>query len=154
MSDHPSRRERWLVLLALVAIVGVTIALAISTIVLLLPRPTFTVHEPMKVHTPVVKSGGWVVIDLLYSKPTSADALVGFNLSAEGILYSTPAMLMALPRGDHQIKVPVRVPEGLPPGRYVCYLVKRRITDVYFPWPLLGQNEPLLAVSEPFEVTQ
>jgi hypothetical protein len=113
------------------------------------PRDVVQIAMPLKVEPLTVQAGGWITLDVRYTKLRDYDALVGVMIANEGTVVLLPASLSAMPSGTHQIKLMIQVPSALPPGEYVAYVIGEHTARL--PLPMFGQS-PLIVPSEPFTV--
>ena len=114
------------------------------------PVQTVYVDTPLRVLTPTVKAGTYVVVHIRYSKPYEHEALVGYMFASQGNVALSPVGLSALPAGEHEFNIYIPVPV-LPPGEYVVVAIIER--QVRLPLPAVF-DRAVTAASEPFQVTE
>jgi hypothetical protein len=139
----------WPYRLAMSVIVAGALTFGAGLSYVLWPTQAIYVDTPIMVDPHEVKAGGWVRLNIRYSKPYHFASLVGAMIVSKGNVVLTPASLSALPPGEHQVGFYVQIPAAIPPDTYVIHAIIEHRARLPFPAVF---DKPVVAASVPFEV--
>lgn len=135
----PSRRAYW------VAVIALALSLtAVFTLMWMAFRDQvhFTIKEPVKVLTPVVRAGHSVTVLFDYCKSGQDIATVGTLLARRGVMIPLSLWPSDLPVGCHQVAVTLPIPAYVSENTYVLYMVREYRPTVFNTKGVSVQSEP------------
>lgn len=139
LGRKPSLRPYWVAIAALI-----TSLVAVATLVsmALRDRVHFTVKEPVKVLTPVVRAGHSVTLLFDYCKTGHDIATVGTLLARRGVMVPLSLWPSDLPVGCHTVAVTLPIPAYVSGNTYVLYLVREYRPTVFNTRGVSFRSEP------------